>query len=206
MHIASDVEIVALDAEAVRESVDVVAQATAADLARPTPCTDWTLHGLLTHMVAQHHGFAAASTGDGDLARWQLRPLGEDPIATYRTASHQVLAAFAADGVLDRVFPLPEFKIGSPFPARQAISFHFLDYVVHSWDVARTLGLTVHFDPTLLDVALRVAEAVPTGDARLAPAAAFAPRIATSLTSSLDRILALLGRSPDWRPDANGHR
>jgi uncharacterized protein (TIGR03086 family) len=151
-------------------------------------------------MVTQHYGFAAASTGDGDLARWRLRPLGDDPVATYRIAADHVLAAFAADGVLDRVFPLPEFKRGLMFPAPQAISFHFLDYVVHSWDVARTLGLHVHFEPALLDVALRVAEAVPSGDARLEPGAAFAPKIAWSGKSSLDRILALLGRSPDWQP------
>jgi uncharacterized protein (TIGR03086 family) len=200
MRINADVDIVALDARAVRESVEVVARAEPADLTRPTPCADWTLHGLLTHMVAQHYGFAAASTGDRDLARWRARPLGKDPVATYRTASDHVLAAFAADGVLDRQFPLPEFTSGSPFPAGQAISFHFIDYVVHSWDVARTLGLPVHFEPTLLDIALRVAQAVPGGNARLAPGAAFAPKIAWSGTSTLDQILALLGRSPDWRP------
>ena len=200
MYINPSVDIVAFDAQAVRASVDVVSQATAADLTRPTTCADWTLHGLLTHMVAQHYGFAAASTGDGDPTRWRSRPLGEDPVAAYGTASDHVLAAFAADGVLDREFPLPEFTSGSPFPARQAISFHFIDYVVHSWDVARTLGLPVHFEPPLLEVALRVAESVPDGDARLAPGAAFAPKTAWSGTSTLDQILGLLGRSPDWRP------
>jgi uncharacterized protein (TIGR03086 family) len=200
VHINPGVDIVALDAQAVRVSVDLVAQATDADLARPTPCADWTLHGLLTHMVSQHDGFAAASIGDGDLARWRPQPLRERPVARYRTASDHVLAAFAADGVLDRVFPLPEFASGSPFPARQAISFHFIDYVVHSWDVARTLGLPVHFEQPLLEIALRVAESVPSGDARLRPGAAFAPKIAWSGTSTLDQILALLGRSPDWSP------
>jgi uncharacterized protein (TIGR03086 family) len=204
MPIISKGDIVALDAQAVRVSVDLVAQARAADLTRATPCADWTLQDLLTHMVAQHHGFAAASVGDGDLARWRLRPLGDDPIATYRAASDHVLAAFAAEGVLDRAFPLPEIKSGSTFPASRAISFHFLDYVVHSWDVASTLGRGVHFEPTLLDVAFRLAEAVPGGDARHEPGAAFAPKIARSGTSSLDRILALLGRSPDWQPAESG--
>jgi hypothetical protein len=35
--------IVGLDARAVRASVQIVSQASAADLARPTPCPDWTL-------------------------------------------------------------------------------------------------------------------------------------------------------------------
>ena len=190
----------ALDAQAVSESVRLVAQATAADMARPTPCSDWTLHGLLRHMATQHYGFAAASAGDGDMARWQLRPLGDDPVGAYRAAAECVLAAFAADGVLDREFPLPEFKRGLMFPGPQAVSFHFIDYVVHSWDVARTLGLPVRFDPALLDVALTVARAVPRGNSRLEPGAAFAPGVAWSGGSRLDQIVAILGRSPDWRP------
>jgi uncharacterized protein (TIGR03086 family) len=200
MHIISDVDIVALDAQAVRESARLVARATAADLARPTPCADWTLHGLLSHMVAQHYGFAAAAAGDGDLALWRPRSLGEDPAAAYRAAADHVLAAFGAGGVLDREYPLPEFKRGLMFPARQAISFHFIDYVVHSWDVAKTLGLPVSFDAGMLDVALRVAEAVPGGDARVEPGAAFAPKIDWSGGTALDRIVAILGRSPGWQP------
>jgi Mycothiol maleylpyruvate isomerase N-terminal domain len=49
---ASDVknsDIVGLDARAVRASVRVVSQASAADMARPTPCADWTLTDLPAH-------------------------------------------------------------------------------------------------------------------------------------------------------------
>jgi uncharacterized protein (TIGR03086 family) len=198
MHTNLTVDIVSLDAQAVRASVDLVSQMTVQDLARPTPCADWTLHGLLRHMIAQHHGFAAAAGGHGDLARWRIRPLDGDPVGAYRAAAECALGAFAADGVLDRDFPLPEIKPGG-FPARQAVSFHFVDYVVHSWDVARTLNVPVRLDPALLDVALTVAEAVPASDARVAPGAAFAPSVAWPGGSRLDQIVALLGRSPGWK-------
>jgi uncharacterized protein (TIGR03086 family) len=200
MNINLDPGIVALDAQAVRESARLVAQVTAADLARPTPCADWTLHGLLRHMIAQHYGFAAAAAGDGDLARWRPRPLGEDPVADYRAAAECVLAAFAADGAVDREFPLPEITRAPMFPGPQAVSFHFVDYVVHSWDVARALDLAPRFDPALLDAALTVARAVPGGQARLTPGAAFAPEVAWSGGSRLDQVVAVLGRSPGWRP------
>jgi len=190
--------IVALDALAVAASVDLVDRARPADLARPTPCADWTLHGLLSHMAAQHYGFAAAAAGDGDLAHWRARRPGGDPVAGYRAAAETVLAAFAADGVLDRRFPLPEFAAGALFPGRQAVSFHFIDSVVHSWDVAKTLGLEARFPPDLLDTALQVARAVPGGEHRLAPGAAFAPVVAWRGESTLDQVVALLGRSPDW--------
>ncbi len=163
MHITSALEVVAFDKSAVRVSEGLVAQASAADLERPTPCAGWTLRDLLAHMTAQHYGFAAAAAGDGDLACWQPRPRGDDPAGGYFAAAEHVLAAFAADGVLDRKFMLPEISSGRAFPAPQAISFHFIDYVVHSWDVARTLGLPVRFEPSLLDAALAVAGAVPAG-------------------------------------------
>lgn len=195
-------EIVALDAEAVLVSLDLVAQASTADMARPTPCSDWTLHGLLRHMTAEHYGFAAAAGGDDQLARWRLRPMSDDPAGDYYSAVECVLAAFSAHGVLDRDFPLPEIKRGQMFPARQAVSFHFVDYVVHSWDVARTLDLPLRLDSDLLDAALTVAGAVPGGNARLEPGAAFAPGVAWSGGSRIDQIVAFLGRSPDWqRPD-----
>jgi uncharacterized protein (TIGR03086 family) len=198
-------EIVALDALAVRASVALVAQAGPADMTRPTPCADWTLHGLVSHMAAQHYGFAAASAGDSDPARWRPRRLSSDPVADYRAAAETVLAAFRAPGVLDREFPLPEFPGAPVFPGRQAVSFHFIDYVVHSWDVAKSLGLEVSdanevsFAPELLEAALSVAQAVPGGKSRLAPGSAFAPAVAWQAGSPLDRIVAVVGRSPDWK-------
>jgi uncharacterized protein (TIGR03086 family) len=201
MHTITD-EIVTFDAQAVRASVELVSRARGRDMTAPTPCPDWTLHGLISHMAAQHYGFAAAAAGDGDPARWRPRRLS-DPIADYRAAADTVLAAFAADGVLDRQFPLPEFAAGPFFPARQAISFHFIDYVVHSWDVAKTLGLEAEFPTDVLELALRVALAVPDGDNRLAPGAAFAPSLAVGGGSPLDLIVAILGRSPDWQRPAS---
>jgi uncharacterized protein (TIGR03086 family) len=200
-------DVVALDALAVRASAGLVAQVSPADLARPTPCADWTLHGLITHMAAQHYGFAAAAAGDADPARWRPRRLGGDPVADYRESAETVLAAFAADGVLDRQFPLPEFAAGALFPARQAVSFHFVDYIVHSWDVAKSLGLEARFAPDVLDAALQVAQAVPDGEYRLAPGAAFAPVVTWPDGSPLDQVVALLGHSPGWqRPQLQPER
>jgi uncharacterized protein (TIGR03086 family) len=192
------VDYVSLDAQAVQASIDLVALATTDDLAKPTPCRAWTLYGLLAHMATQHYGFAAASRGDGDEALWKLRSLGDDPVKAYITSAEHVLAAFAEEGVVDRMFPLPEFTTEQRFPGHQAISFHFIDYVVHSWDVAKTLGTTVTFTPEVLDAAMTVAQIVPTGDVRLAPGAAFGPDVPWSGNDPLDQVVALLGRSPNW--------
>ena len=192
------IDYVPLDAEAVRTSIELVSTATTADLSKPTPCRAWTLYGLLAHMATQHYGFAAASRGESDPALWKVRDLGEDPVKAYVSAAEHVLDAFAEPGVADRTFPLVEF--GADFPGGQAISFHFIDYVVHSWDVAKSLGRTVTFAPATLEAAQAVAQVVPTGEVRLAPGTPFAPDVPWSGDNPLDQIVAHLGRNPAW-PD-----
>jgi len=192
-------ELVGLDARAVRASVQVVSLASAADLARPTPCADWTLADLLAHMTAQHNGFAAAAVGDGaDLVHWQTGAPVADPVGEYAAAAERVMAAFAAAGVPAGEFVLPEISPKLRFPAVEAIGFHFVDYVVHGWDVARTLGLGYDLEPDVLAAAVPIAQAVPDGDRRRRPGAAFAPRVAATSGGVLDQIVALLGRRPDW--------
>jgi uncharacterized protein (TIGR03086 family) len=192
-------DITRLDALAVQASVQVVFQVRAADLARATPCEAWTLAELLAHMTAQHNGFAAAATGDGaDLVRWQTGAPAADPVGEYATAAARVIVAFGAPGVLDRDFMLPEISPQLRFPAEQAIGFHLVDYVVHGWDVARTLGLRHDLEPALLAAALPVARSVPDGQNRRRPGASFAPRVTVTGGSTLDHIVALLGRRPSW--------
>ncbi|MEV4266615.1 TIGR03086 family metal-binding protein [Kribbella sp. NPDC049584] len=192
------VDYVALDAEAVRTSIELVSTVTDADLSTPTPCRAWTLYGLLAHMATQHYGFAAASRGESDPAIWKLRDLGDDPVKAYVESAEHVLDAFAQPGVAERTFPLAEFGPDAAFPGAQAVSFHFIDYIVHSWDVAKSIGKTVTFEPATLEAATAVAQIVPTGDVRRAPGTPFAADIPWSGDNRLDRIVAYLGRNPNW--------
>jgi uncharacterized protein (TIGR03086 family) len=194
-------EIVDRNARAVQGSVRVVAQVREADLPKPTPCAGWTLADLLTHMTVQHYGFAAAAEGNGaDLSNWEPgQPDQGSLVSGYALAADRVMGAFAAEDILDRKFCLPEVSTKILFPARQAIGFHLVDYVVHGWDVARSLDLGYDIDPDVLDAALVVAQAVPDDhERRRRPGAPFAPRIEPASDAPLDRVLTLLGRDPGW--------
>ena len=197
-----------LNARAVRDSMDIVARVHANDLGLPTPCAEWRLADLLGHMTVQHRGFAAAARGDGaDLGHWEFATAGDDAVERYLEASEVVLAAYAElDDSLGAVFDLPEFTVEPPrFPARIAIGFHFIDYVVHAWDVARTLGVPFELRPELEAAALRVTFAVPNGANRLEEGAAFVPALAEEPGQAegpaMDRILRYLGRTPGWWPE-----
>jgi uncharacterized protein (TIGR03086 family) len=190
----------AADTAVTRGSVDAVSWIADSDLSRATPCAEWDLRALVAHMTAQHRGFAAAAEGRGaDPAVWRPTVEEAEPVKAHAEAAAAVITAFSAEDVLDRDFVLPE--LGRTVPGRLAVGFHLVDYVVHGWDVARTLGLPYEPGQDVLDLALPIARAVPGGAARLQPDAAFAPALPVPAgAATLDEILLLLGRDPGWRP------
>ena len=185
------------DAATVRATVAVVDKIQAADLGRPTPCAGWDLRALLAHMTAQHRGFAAAAAGRGDdLTVWRPPALAGDFARVYAAAADEVIGAFAAGGVLDRPFALPEISTERSVPGRIAVGFHLVDYVVHGWDVATAAGLAWDPPADAVAAALPVARAVPVGAARETPGAAFAAALPVPPgATALQEILALLGRT-----------
>jgi uncharacterized protein (TIGR03086 family) len=190
-----------LDRRAVEVSRSIVAGVTADQLSLPTPCAEWDLGALLAHMTVQHHGFAAAVDGERTtVADWVPTPLPGDPVAAYETAVDRVIASFAAPGATSGKAYLPEIRGGITVPAPMAMGFHFVDYVVHSWDVAAALGRPVTFDDEVLAAALVVAGQVPDDAESRAPGNAFAPSVpADGNAGPLDRVLTALGRTPNWQ-------
>ncbi|HEY9305478.1 MAG TPA: TIGR03086 family metal-binding protein, partial [Mycobacterium sp.] len=140
-----------------------------------------------------------------DLAIWQPDTVAEavraDPVGAYSAAAADVIDAFAGADVLDAAFALPELAPSGTFPGAMAIGFHYVDYVVHGWDVARTVGHPFELPEDVVAAALPLALAVPDGDFRTFEGAPFAPAISsTDPTNDLDRILTYLGRNPEWKP------
>ncbi|MFF4895168.1 TIGR03086 family metal-binding protein [Streptomyces sp. NPDC001068] len=184
-----------LDRRALATMGAVVARTGPDQLRLPTPCADWTLHGLLRHQVSENLGFAAAARGvTGDLRAWDQGDLCGDPHRAFLDSAEAMTRAFAED-VLDRRLQIREFGF---FRGRVALGMHVLDCVVHGWDVARTIGVAYEPDADLVRHALEVAALIPTGapsDER--PRTSFAPVVEVPAGSSdLDRLLALVGRRP----------
>jgi len=204
MHMPTDIlDIRPFHRTAVLNSVELVATVRPADLDAPTPCAGWTLADLLAHMTVQHRGFAMAARGYGaDAELWRpesvLEAVRTDPATTYADAARDVLEAFADDAALDGSFALPEFGPGATFPGAIAMGFHFIDYVVHGWDVAAALGVPYVLPADVVGAALPLAFAVPDGEFRALDEVPFAPAIQPVTGDDLGRILRHLGRRPDW--------
>jgi uncharacterized protein (TIGR03086 family) len=189
-----------LDRRAVRTSVALVRQVTTDRLGLRTPCADWDLRALLAHMTVQHIGFARAVAGERtEVADWQPGPLPDDFVATYERAADQVIESFGSPEAPTGRAYLPEIRDGVTVPGAMAMGFHFIDYVVHSWDVAAALGVPVEFDDDVLTAALTIAGQVPADAASRGPGTAFDPVLPEPDGGApLDRVLAMLGRSPAW--------
>ncbi|SDL78548.1 TIGR03086 family protein [Glycomyces sambucus] len=183
---------------AMATAVDLVNEVERFDL--PTPCAGWDLDRLLAHMTAQNLGFAAAARGDAfELRTWQEVPATPQAFAD---SAEAVVAAFGSDKALSRDWSLlagadQELKV----PGGTALGFHFIDYVVHSWDVGVSIGKRPVFSEELLTAVETLAFEVPlTGPARTGPYAPFAPAVmAVADAGAMDRVLAVLGRDPNWR-------
>ncbi len=186
-----------------RQALDLTAAAIdgvlPGQLLLPTPCGPWNVGELLRHLISQNKRFAAAAAGlDPDAAcPYDSGELGDDPAGDFRASADEVTAAFAVSDIGERQVVLPELR--GPFPAPVAIGFHVIDFVVHAWDVARSLGRPLDPPAELVEVALRLAAQIP--DAARGPGAPFGPAAAVQPDApSYQRVLGLTGRDPAWIP------
>jgi uncharacterized protein (TIGR03086 family) len=188
---------------AVLASIHVVDTIELGDLNRPTPCAGWNLLDLLAHMTVQHRGFAAAARGSGEGPDfWRpeavLASVTADPAGAYAAAAHDVMAAFATPGAPDVEFALPDFGPDAKVPGAMAMGFHFVDYVVHGWDVAATLGVPFELPTDVVAAVLPLVLGVPDGDFREEAGSPFARAVEPVGADDFTRILAHLGRRADW--------
>jgi uncharacterized protein (TIGR03086 family) len=154
----------------------------------PTPCTEWTVRQLLNHLIGGNKSFVARVT-DGAAVDRGADHVGPDHIASFEASVAELRAAFAADGVLDRVFPGP---LGDA-PGRALVNMRVNEFMVHAWDLARATGQSTDLDPELAAESLADFERLQDsgrGGAMFAPRQAYPPDATVA-----DRLAATAGRS-----------
>ena len=163
----------------------------------PTPCSDWDVRALLTHLVGGNLRYAALARGEpmrqgparGGNPATDL--LGDDPASAYRRSAASVDAVWRDPALLDQMCDLP---IGT-LPGRAALTLHLVETITHGWDLAKATGQRPAFDP---DVVRAVTQFVrPDAPGARPPSAAFAaPVPVADDLPELDRLAASLGRTP----------
>ena len=175
---------------ATTSTLAILAKVQPADLAAPTPCASWNVRALINHFVGTARWWAgilagAANATDADYA-------GGDFVAAYEESIRIALAAFEADGALDRIVRLPFGE----FPGTVVRGMAALDQFTHGWDLAAAIGCPTDLDPELAaqllgqaGIAITGAFRGPDGEAPFGPVTP-----APAGAGPADRLAAFLGR------------
>lgn len=163
---------------------DVVGDVTPDELDNPTPCTEFTVRGVLEHMVGGATMFAAAFRGvePGEPAT--------DVLAGFDPTIADMIAAMREPGALDRTVQAPFGAVDGSTFAR----FVVLDGLVHGWDLATATGQRYEPPDALVDAARSFADDAlePLRDGTTFAEAVEAPPSATPI----ERLAAFTGRRP----------
>lgn len=163
-----------------------------------TPCTDWTVHDLVNHLVYEDlwavdlfAGRTIAEVGD----RYEGDILGDDPVTAWEQAVAGALEAVADPDVMDRTVHL---SFGD-FPGREYAMQLITDHTIHGWDLAAAIGADTALDDDLIQAIddwfdEQHQEAYRQGGA-LEP-----PLYTPPGSDARERLLAAFGRPPNWTP------
>lgn len=105
----------------------IVAGIDPAQLDRTTPCAEFTVRGVLEHMIGGATAFAAAYRGQEASA-----PDMSDPLNQLGPALDDLFAAMSEPGALDQTVAAPFGEV----PGETFARFVVLDGLVHGWDLA----------------------------------------------------------------------
>jgi uncharacterized protein (TIGR03086 family) len=169
----------------------VLAKVDPGQLAAPTPCALWDVRALINHFVGAARWWAVTVTGAGEASDADYA--SGDFVAAYQESMQLAVAAFEADGVLEKTVVLPFGE----FSGAVLRGFAANDQFMHGWDLARAIGHHTDLDQGLATALLSQSRIAIT-DALRGPegVAPFGPvRAAPAGSAPADQLAAFLGRS-----------
>jgi uncharacterized protein (TIGR03086 family) len=117
----------------------VLANVSPEELGASTPCSEWTIHDLIEHVIGGNEHVGPWAGGTDDPA---ARP--DDIVAAHWAAAGAAQAVFAGGG-MDATFTLPFGEI----PGQVFIGMRTSDVLTHAWDLATATGQSTDLDPEL---------------------------------------------------------
>src|SRR5579862_1060288 len=179
---------------AVAQTESIVAAVVPAQFGLPTPCAEYDVRALLSHIVGGLNRIALVGEGADALAI----PARADGVpddgwlAAYRAAAARTRAAWADDAKLDALFEVPWGKV----PGRIAVSGYVQEIAVHGWDLAQATGQPTELDPEIASWVLAVAQRILPAEPR-GGEVPFGPVVEVPPDAGVyARLAAWLGRQP----------
>jgi len=168
----------------------VLAGVSADQMSAATPCASWDVSALINHIVGGQSFFQSGVNGTPPSADETDFASG-DFVAAFDEAAAGTIAAFGADGAMEKVLDLPFGQM----PGGAFMGLAVNDTFTHGWDLAKATGQSTDLNPELaagilaqaqasIQEAFRGPEGAPFGSEQNAPEGA----------TNADRLAAFLGR------------
>jgi uncharacterized protein (TIGR03086 family) len=181
-------------ARALDQTQTIIEKVSLDQLDDPTPCAEYDVRALLSHMVGGLYRSATIGEGGDGLA---VRPVADGvpddgwPDA-FRQATARVRAAWADDAKLDAAVRVPWGEV----PGRGALSGYVQEMLTHGWDLAKATGQPLEGDPELAEFALAFAHrALPADGPRGADIPFASPVPAPAGSGPYTQLATYLGRT-----------
>ena len=153
----------------------------------PTPCADWSVRNLLSHLTGGTYASAEwVRNGEMPGHRDAGHVMPDDPAAEYREGARLLRDAFAEPGVPERTYKTPMGEMPGVF----LVELRFNETLMHAWDLARATGQSTAFDADLVAASRAFFERAP----RFEGGPFAAPREAPESATAADRLAAFAGR------------
>lgn len=142
-----------LYARTLNQTATIIAAVAPEHLGGPTPCPDWDVRTLLSHIVGVVTRTAILGEGGDALSvpPFADRVADDDWTAAYAAAADRALAAWGADdATLEKLVRVPWGTV----PGAVAIGGYVREILTHGWDLATATGQPTELDPDLAEFAL----------------------------------------------------
>ena len=190
---------IALLGGAIRYALGACAQVTPTEMTRPTPCADWDLAALLSHLATSMADLESAlRTGSAD--PWAANPadltsprpgLPGDTVEMLRDQAANLLITCYAHQGRNRFVQLADVPLAAGIVAAAAA----VEIAVHGWDVSAARGPAEEIPPGLAARMLGLCPLlVASRDGLFAPPVVVPPGAPPG-----DQLVAYLGRNPASR-------
>jgi uncharacterized protein (TIGR03086 family) len=181
--------------QALAETGSVLANVSRGQMDQPTPCASWKVRDLVNHVAASPAYFAVvAESGTAPLERDAGPDLsGGDFSGTFDDDAKRAVAAFRADGAMEKMMTLPFGQMDGG----HYVFVASIDMFTHAWDLAKATGQPTDLNPQLAAQLLEVARAA-LPDAMRGPEgqAPFGPEVKIDDGApAADRLAAFMGRT-----------
>ncbi|PUA82854.1 TIGR03086 family metal-binding protein [Nocardioides currus] len=163
---------------ALDQAGDVLATVHAEDLDKPTPCGEWSVRDLASHLASGPGRFLQMARGEEvDFAAPAAIPDGAWA-TTFRAGADDLIHHWH----------------GQPADQAAGAGFQVAEMAVHTWDLARALGRDVELDDEVAEAGLAAMQQGLTDDNR---GSVFAPAVSVAEDAgAYDRLAAFAGRDP----------